>query len=156
MFKEKIKRLIKEAVETALNSLPTEFYDALNDITGHPYTWYLSFDWHSPEKRNNIYLVSLNDKYAYYDKNKNRYIVDMCFDMGKPFFRHDFTQVKKNGKYNILKIDGSFLLPDWVHYIDFDIWNEGTFFVQYDDSRKYVLVDENGKKIGNYIPVVPE
>ena len=155
IVKESINRVINESIAKTLNHLPNNFYKVLEEISKHPLVWKPFFDWVSPLNLNHIYLVRLNEKYLYYKADENTYLIDMYFDSAKPFQKLDFVQVKKNGKYNMLNINGYFLLSDWVDYIDYNIWddNEDTFVIQYNDSKKYTIVNRNGEIIyHNKIP----
>ena len=125
-----------------------KFYDVLGIIRDGG-NWSSLFDWHSPlyDYSVGIVLVSLRvgntDKYAYYDIVHKCYLVDESFDMGKPFVRGGYVQVKKGDRYNILYLDGSYLFDDWVYWVDKSIWNDGYFLVQYDDGDDYVLVNKS-------------
>lgn len=149
IVRESISRVMNESIVKTSNHLPSNCYKVLEEISKHPWTWKPFFDWVSHQNLNHIYLVRLNGKFLYYKADENAYLIDMYFDEAKPFQRLDFAQVKINGKYNMLNINGYFLLSDWVDYIDYNIWdsNENTFVIQYNDSKKYTIVNRNGEII---------
>ena len=47
----------------------------------------------------------------------------------------------------MLNINGHLLLDEWVDYIDYNIWEENTFVIQYNDSNRYTIIDSNGETL---------
>lgn len=135
-----------------------EFANALENI-GKGQHWKTCFDWISPLSLDCIFLVSIGSRYMYYDWLIDRYLLDMTFDMAQPFQRnsinYEYTKVRNGDKYNILKIDGTFLLDEWVDWVG-NTPKDGYWFVE-KDNQWYVF-DINGnwreKEMGEeiYLP----
>ena len=91
-------------------------------------------------KYNTVKIENKGGKENYYTiTDKKRYLlsewVDFCFN-----FQEGFGIVRKNGKENYIKPDGTFLLSDWVD----QIWPFYKSFgcVRIGDTR--YTVDKNG------------
>lgn len=119
-----------------------EFKAALHNINNGGQYWKTCFDWVSPLTRGGIYLVNIDNKYMYYNPHKGEYLIDMCFDMAKPFcqnsMNNDFSIVQIASKYNILKIDGTLCLDKWVDWAG--NVKEGYFDVENKGYRYYVHI----------------
>lgn len=93
------------------------------------------FKWVSPlVSRHKIILFEINDRFGFYNLRTKQLICNRTFEMAKPFPLYDhknYTIVKEDGKYNLLRYDGTIILPKWVDYIDtltdnrFNIYGEG-------------------------------
>lgn len=116
-----------------------EFIDKLQNIEKHPYTWYTEFDWTDKKISyfNDVICVKLGKRYAMYIPSENRYLTDITFDGLARFglYEHkDLAIVRKDGKMNVLKIDGTLLLDKWCDYVSHEIYGEG-LFVAYGDKE---------------------
>lgn len=111
--------------------------------------WYAIFDWHSKTHVNGIYMVQHGNKVTHFDTKNKKFVSDYWFDDAHNFGRFkwmDVAIVINDGKYNVLKKDGTLLFTDWKGWIGYhDWWNDGkseNFFVC-DNDRKYIM-DKNG------------
>lgn len=77
--------------------------------------------------------VKLDGKYAFYIPYENRYLIDMTFSSRSHFGDYEgdssygLAIVRKDGKLNVLRIDGTFVLDKWYDFITWELFGDGIF-----------------------------
>lgn len=102
------------------------------------------FDWVSPivSKKHRIILFEVNGRFGYYNLRSKNLICDRTFELAKPFPLYtalDYTIVKENGKYNIIRYDGTLMLPKWAEYIG-DTCDERFYVDMGDNCKCYITL----------------
>jgi len=98
---------------------------------------------------NGAALVKINGKYEFINAKAQAAFPNNKFDSASVFDTFKNAIVKRNGKYGIIKLDGTFKVPlkyDFINYFD-----DNHSFSEYYNAKKgkiYTIFNRNLKKIG--------